>query len=151
MFSMFAESAPTCGGFSITAGTIPASTCTAKNDALTGRGIFRFTPYEPRMSHHRFQHVYALFFYAMFSLDYVFVRDFECFFLPVPRISEARQAFSARIWRPFCGKGFLPHLHVDFAGVDPGQAAASGPWGLRAGPSHHRLTVVAGIPDNPHH
>ena len=30
----------------------------------------------------RFQHIYALFLYALFSLDYVFVRDFECFFFP---------------------------------------------------------------------
>ena len=53
-----------------------------EDDALTGRGIFRFTPHEPRAGWHRFQHIYALFFYAMFSLDYVFVRDFECFFFP---------------------------------------------------------------------
>ncbi|HEY1987737.1 MAG TPA: acyl-CoA desaturase [Terracidiphilus sp.] len=53
-----------------------------EDDALTGRGIFRFTPHEPRAGHHRFQHIYALFFYAMFSMDYVFVRDFECFFFP---------------------------------------------------------------------
>jgi linoleoyl-CoA desaturase len=53
-----------------------------EDDALTGRGIFRFTPHEPRARWHRFQHIYALFFYAMFSLDYVFVRDFECFFFP---------------------------------------------------------------------
>ncbi|HEV2578986.1 MAG TPA: acyl-CoA desaturase [Acidobacteriaceae bacterium] len=53
-----------------------------EDDALTGRGILRFTPHEPRRPLHRFQHVYALFLYAMFSLDYVFVRDFECFFFP---------------------------------------------------------------------
>lgn len=53
-----------------------------EDDALTGRGIFRFTPHEPRLSLQRFQHIYALFFYALFSLDYVFVRDFECFFFP---------------------------------------------------------------------
>jgi linoleoyl-CoA desaturase len=53
-----------------------------EDDALTGRGIFRFTPHEPRARWHRFQHLYALFFYAMFSLDYVFVRDFEAFFFP---------------------------------------------------------------------
>jgi linoleoyl-CoA desaturase len=53
-----------------------------EDDALTGRGIFRFTPHEPRARWHRFQHLYALFFYAMFSLDYVLVRDFECFFFP---------------------------------------------------------------------
>ena len=53
-----------------------------EDDAISGRGIFRFTPYEPRTPWQRFQHVYALFFYALFSLEYVFVRDFECFFAP---------------------------------------------------------------------
>ena len=53
-----------------------------EDDALTGRGIFRFTPHEPRSRWHRFQHIYGLLFYAMFSLDYVFVRDFEAFFFP---------------------------------------------------------------------
>ena len=53
-----------------------------EDDALAGRGIFRFTPHEPRIPLHRFQHVYALFFYAMFSLHYVFVKDFEAFFFP---------------------------------------------------------------------
>src|SRR5271170_1018524 len=53
-----------------------------EDDALTGRGILRFTPHEPRAPLHRFQHIYALFLYALFSLDYVFVRDFECFFFP---------------------------------------------------------------------
>ena len=31
---------------------------------------------------HRFQHIYALFLYALFSLEYVFVRDFQSFFFP---------------------------------------------------------------------
>src|SRR5580700_605427 len=53
-----------------------------EDDALSGRGIFRFTPHESRAPWHRFQHIYALFFYAMFSLDYVFFRDFESFFFP---------------------------------------------------------------------
>ena len=53
-----------------------------EDDALTGRRIFRFTPHEPRAQWHRFQHIYALLFYAMFSLDYVLVRDFEAFFFP---------------------------------------------------------------------
>jgi len=53
-----------------------------EDDALSGRGIFRFTPHEPRSPQHRFQHIYALFVYALFSLDYVFFRDFQCFFFP---------------------------------------------------------------------
>ena len=55
---------------------------TGEDDAISGRGIFRFTPYESRLPYHRFQHLYALFFYALFSLEYVFVRDFQCFFFP---------------------------------------------------------------------
>jgi linoleoyl-CoA desaturase len=51
-----------------------------EDDALTGRGLLRFTPHEPRVRLQRFQHFYALLLYALFSLDYVFVRDFECFF-----------------------------------------------------------------------
>jgi len=53
-----------------------------EDDALTGRGLLRFTPHEPRARVQRFQHIYAFFLYALFSLDYVFVRDFECFFFP---------------------------------------------------------------------
>jgi linoleoyl-CoA desaturase len=53
-----------------------------EDDALTGRGFFRFTPYESRTPLHRFQHIYALFLYAVYSLDYVFFKDFRCFFLP---------------------------------------------------------------------
>jgi linoleoyl-CoA desaturase len=53
-----------------------------EDDALTGHGIFRFTPHEPHARWHRFQHVYALFVYALYSLDYVFVKDFGCFFFP---------------------------------------------------------------------
>lgn len=53
-----------------------------EDDALTGRGLLRFTPHEPHRPMQRFQHIYALILYALFSLDYVFVRDFECFFSP---------------------------------------------------------------------
>lgn len=53
-----------------------------EDDAIEGRGLFRFTPHDPRTPLHRFQHIYALFLYALFSLEYVFVRDFESFFFP---------------------------------------------------------------------
>jgi linoleoyl-CoA desaturase len=53
-----------------------------EDDAIEGRGLFRFTPHDPRTPLHRFQHVYALFLYALFSLEYVFVRDFQSFFAP---------------------------------------------------------------------
>ena len=53
-----------------------------EDDAIEGRGLFRFTPHDPRTPMHRFQHIYALFLYALFSLEYVFVRDFQSFFFP---------------------------------------------------------------------
>jgi len=53
-----------------------------EDDAIEGRGLFRFTPHDPRTPIHRFQHIYALFLYALFSLEYVFVRDFQSFFFP---------------------------------------------------------------------
>ncbi len=53
-----------------------------EDDALTGRRLLRFTPHEPRVGLQRFQHIYALLLYALFSLDYVFLRDFEAFFFP---------------------------------------------------------------------
>src|SRR3984957_2141051 len=45
-----------------------------EDDAIEGRGLFRFTPHDPRTPLHRFQHIYALFLYALFSLEYVFFR-----------------------------------------------------------------------------
>jgi linoleoyl-CoA desaturase len=77
-----------------------------EDDALTGRGILRFTPHERRLPLQRFQHIYALLLYAMFSLDYVFVRDFECFFFP----SHDYLSSTKHPWREyvilFAGKGF---------------------------------------------
>jgi linoleoyl-CoA desaturase len=77
-----------------------------EDDALTGRSIFRFTPHEPRAPWQRFQHIYALFFYALFSLDYVFVRDFECFFFPshgyLKRTKHPLREYAIL----FAGKGF---------------------------------------------
>jgi linoleoyl-CoA desaturase len=77
-----------------------------EDDALTGRGIFRFTPHEPRARLHRFQHIYALFFYAMFSLDYVFVRDFKCFFYPSHGYLKRTRHPVPEYAILFAGKGF---------------------------------------------
>jgi linoleoyl-CoA desaturase len=77
-----------------------------EDDALTGRGILRFTPHEPRKPLQRFQHIYALFLYALFSLDYVFVRDVECFFFPshdyLKRTRHPKREYAIL----FAGKGF---------------------------------------------
>jgi linoleoyl-CoA desaturase len=77
-----------------------------EDDALSGRGIFRFTPYESRAPWHRFQHLYALFIYALFSLDYVLVRDFASFFFPshdyLKRAKHPLREYAIL----FAGKGF---------------------------------------------
>ncbi len=82
MYSTCAASAHICGAFLHHRGHHSCVNVHGEDDAISGRGIFRFTPHEPRTPWQRFQHIYALFFYALFSLDYVFVRDFECFFFP---------------------------------------------------------------------
>jgi linoleoyl-CoA desaturase len=77
-----------------------------EDDALSGRGIFRFTPYEPRAPWHRFQHIYVLFVYAMFSLDYVFFRDFQCFFFPTHEYLRRTKHPLREYAVLFAGKGF---------------------------------------------
>jgi len=77
-----------------------------EDDALTGRSIFRFTPHEPRAPLQRFQHIYALFFYALFSLDYIFLRDFECFFFPSHEYLKRTRHPMREYAILFAGKGF---------------------------------------------
>ncbi|HEY1758130.1 MAG TPA: acyl-CoA desaturase [Bryobacteraceae bacterium] len=76
-----------------------------EDDALTGRGIFRFTPHEPRAYLQRFQHIYALFFYALFSLDYILIRDFESFFFPTHGYLKRKHPLREYAIL-FAGKGF---------------------------------------------
>jgi linoleoyl-CoA desaturase len=77
-----------------------------EDDALTGRRIFRFTPYESRLPWHRFQHLYALFVYALFSLDYVFFRDFQCFFFPTHEYLRRTKHSLREYAILLAGKGF---------------------------------------------
>jgi linoleoyl-CoA desaturase len=77
-----------------------------EDDALTGHGIFRFTPYERRAYHHRFQHIYVLFFYALYSLDYVFAKDFGCFFFPSHGYLKHAKHPLREYAILFAGKGF---------------------------------------------
>ena len=77
-----------------------------EDDALTGRGVLRFTPHEPRTRVQRFQHIYALFLYAMFSLDYVLLRDFQCFFLPTHGYLKSTKHPMREYVILFAGKAF---------------------------------------------
>ena len=73
-----------------------------EDDALTGRGIFRFTPHEPRRLAPVPAHLCTVL-YALFSLDYVFLRDFECFFFPSHEYLKRTKHPAARIRHPLCG------------------------------------------------
>jgi linoleoyl-CoA desaturase len=94
-----------------------------EDDALTGRRIFRFTPHEARSRAQRFQHIYALFFYAMFSLDYVFVRDFASFFFPAHEYLKRTRHPAREYAILFAGKGFYAAymivLPIVFLGKSP--------------------------------
>ncbi len=52
----------------------------AEDESLNGRRLFRSSPHDSRAWMHKYQHIYALLFYSLFSLDYVFVKDFLYFF-----------------------------------------------------------------------
>jgi linoleoyl-CoA desaturase len=77
-----------------------------EDDAISGRGIFRFTPHDSRAPWHRFQHIYALFLYALFSLDYVFMRDFQHFFFPTHGYLKRTKHSLRDYVTLFVGKGF---------------------------------------------
>ena len=102
----------------------------------------------PARACQRFQHIYALFFYALFSLDYVFVRDFECFFFPTHEYLKRTQASGARIRNSLCREGVLPHLHAGFAGGGAGQIAAAGRWAFLLVHLIVGLDRIAGLPDH---
>jgi linoleoyl-CoA desaturase len=95
-----------------------------EDDALTGRGIFRFTPHEPRARWHRFQHIYALFFYAMFYLDYVFVRDFEAFFFPTHDYLKRTRHPVREYVTLFAGKAF----YLTYMLILPVMVLGRSPW-----------------------
>ena len=77
-----------------------------EDDALTGRRILRFTPHESRSPLQRFQHIYALFLYALTSLDFVLLRDFECFFFPTHGYLKRTRHPAREYVILFAGKGF---------------------------------------------
>jgi len=48
---------------------------------LESHGMFRFTPHEPYLQKHRWQHIYVSFIYAIVSLHWVTIKDFKWFFM----------------------------------------------------------------------
>ncbi len=119
-----------------------------EDDALTGRGIFRFTPHEPRMRWQRFQHIYGLFVYALFSLDYVFVRDFECFFFPTHDYLKRTKHPLREYAILFAGKAVYVTYMLILPVVILGKSPLLVGGGLPAGPPDHRVDRCAGVPNH---
>ncbi len=122
-----------------------------EDDALSGRGIFRFTPHEPRSPLHRFQHIYALFVYALFSLDYVFFRDFQCFFFPThDYLKRARHPLREYVIL-FAGKAFYLTYMLVLPVLVLKRRSPAGRWCLPPGPRGRRSERNARLPDDTHH
>lgn len=69
-----------------------------EDEPLGGRGLLRFTAHSPRRAFQRYQHLYAFALYPMFSLDYIFLRDFIDLF----RIKPASPDRALRQVSQFC-------------------------------------------------
>lgn len=53
-----------------------------EDETLIARHLFRFTSKTRHRFIHRFQHLYFFIFYGLFTVDWVLLKDFECFFFP---------------------------------------------------------------------
>ena len=122
-----------------------------EDDAIEGRGLFRFTPHDPRTPLHRFQHIYALFLYALFSLEYVFVRDFQSFFFP-------GHAYLTRTKHPlreyvvlFAGKAFYLTYMLVLPVFRDERASAACACGVLPRSSDHGGECRARFPNDAHH
>ncbi len=122
-----------------------------EDDALTGRSVLRFTPHEPRTPLQRFQHIYALFLYALFSLDYVFLRDFECFFFPSHDYLKRAKHPVREYVILFAGKAFYLTYMLILPVVLAREIAAAGRFGFCACSYDHRFERSPCIPDHALH
>jgi len=52
------------------------------DEVLIARKLFRFTKRAKMRYLFRFQHIYTFFLYSLFAIDFVWVKDYECFFFP---------------------------------------------------------------------
>jgi linoleoyl-CoA desaturase len=75
--------------------------------ALISGSIFRFSPQDKRRSFHRYQHLYALFFYCLSTLDWVLTKDYRWLF-SVRRFGNRRIVKHPRheVALLFAGKAF---------------------------------------------
>ena len=90
--------------------------------ALAKGGTIRMSTKEPKQDKHKYQHIYVWFLYSLYTLDYVFVRDFKYIFSK--NISAMKNVRSSKvdIFTIFTSKIFylgymivIPSIFLDFS------------------------------------
>jgi linoleoyl-CoA desaturase len=94
-----------------------------EDENLVVRGLFRFNEGTPQKFIHRFQHLYFLFFYGLFTIDWVFTKDFECFFFPHTTFLKTTKHKPKEYVKLFAGKllyiGYMILLPIFYLGYPP--------------------------------
>jgi len=75
-----------------------------EDETLVARHLFRFSEKTKHRFIHRFQHLYFLLFYGLFTADWVFFKDFECFFFPHTEYLRKKKHKSVEYVKLFIGK-----------------------------------------------
>ena len=103
---MFVASTHTCGVSSIIEGTTPASISTVKTTRLRAAASFGLHPTNLVRSSIGSSTSTHCSLYALTSIDFVFLRDFECFFFPSHGYLKRTQHPAREYVILFAGKGF---------------------------------------------
>jgi len=77
-----------------------------QDEAVSGRGLFRFSPHAPKRPFHRFQYLYAPLTYFLVSIDWVFIKDFQFSFCQNPDGFPINRASPAQLMALLAFKAF---------------------------------------------
>ena len=77
-----------------------------EDETLVLRNLMRFTDRKKHRWIYKFQHFYFFIFYGLFTADWVFTKDFECFFFPHTAYLKKKKHPRIEIVKLFAGKLF---------------------------------------------
>ena len=97
-----------------------------EDDALSGRGIFRFTPYEPRLACIASSTSMRCWFTRCSPSIMCSLGTSSAFSSPTHEYLKRTKHSLARICHSLCRQGFLSHLYAYLAGDGAGKIASSG-------------------------
>ena len=93
-----------------------------EDETLVARHLFRFSEKTSHRFIHRFQHFYFLILYGLFTADWVFFKDMECFFFPHTEYLKKKKHRPAEYVKLFIGKVYyigymivLPLILFDYS------------------------------------